>query len=289
MNIRCLDGGEILVAESSIGHIKRYTSKGEFLGIVGTAKIAGGCKHVAIAKDPARDWYFMMNTASNNIAVLVPRSEAPTETDDEREARLAMEGLGQKLIGSWRADVPKKDKAKEDDAASDATQEFDYAEYLLKQNRFITFEANGKVSRKENAPVTVTTKTVQKSSGFWGAVASLFGATTSTTNSVVNAAIEQDEPTRWIAIKQEGDAIQFAMEESEVRNYTAAVRFIDDKRAEFKWYYDEVGGEPFATISYVRVAGGPVGCSTGKECATTECAKPAEDKNASKVVVPEGQ
>lgn len=49
MNVRCIEDKEILVAEASIGHIKRYTPTGEFLGLVGTAKIAGGCKHLAIA------------------------------------------------------------------------------------------------------------------------------------------------------------------------------------------------------------------------------------------------
>jgi len=95
-------------------------------------------------------------------------------------------------------------------------------------------------------------------------------------------------PTRWIAIKQEGDVIQFAMEESEIRNFSVAVRFIDDKRAEFKWYYDEPKGEPMATGSYVRVEGGRVACSPGKECSTTECAKPTDAKNVTPVTAPDG-
>ncbi len=48
----------------------------------------------------------MMNTSANNVLVLVPNDQAPAETEDERESRMAMEGLGQKLLGSWRA-VPK--------------------------------------------------------------------------------------------------------------------------------------------------------------------------------------
>ncbi len=295
MNIRCLEGGEILVAESSIGHIKRYTSEGQFLGIVGTAKIAGGCKHVAITKDPARDWYFMMNTSSNNIAVLVPRAEAPSETEDERESRLAMEGLGQKLIGSWRLEESKEIKEKkgvklasaegdEVDSEESDSQDFDYADYIVKQNRFLRLDSDGKVSRQEKPTTIASTKTETKSTGFWGTIASLF------TGEIVTTTIrtsESDEPTRWIPIKQEGDVIQFAMEESEVRNNCVAVRFIDDNRAEFKWYYDEVNGEPLATVSYVRVEGGPVACSPGKECSTTECAKPADAKNVKTISTPE--
>ncbi len=41
MNIRPV-GDELLVGESSIGHLKRYSKEGEYLGLIGTARIGGG-------------------------------------------------------------------------------------------------------------------------------------------------------------------------------------------------------------------------------------------------------
>lgn len=101
MNIRCCANGDILCAESSIGNIKRFNDKGEFLGLVGKARISGGCKHVAIGFDPKRDYYYLMNITDNSICVLVPLSEAPEFTEDEKMAAEAKAGLGQKLVGTW--------------------------------------------------------------------------------------------------------------------------------------------------------------------------------------------
>ncbi len=71
MNVRYVNG-EILTAESSIGHIKRFSKDGEYLGFIGTASIAGGCKHVAIGFDTERDQHYMMNIDRSNVAVLIP-------------------------------------------------------------------------------------------------------------------------------------------------------------------------------------------------------------------------
>ena len=304
MNVRCIDDKEILVAESSIGHIKRYTPTGEYLGLVGTAKIAGGCKHVAIAKDSKRDWYFMMNTAGNNIAVLVPLSEAPAETEDERETRLAMEGLGQKLIGAWKAEPKKTSTPSNTEAENEASNEseaaepsediaisvevngeetteesedgdaevtvdnFDFGQYILSQNRYLRLDANGNVSRTE--PVTPVANAPAPSKGFFGAIASIFIGESSTTAPSI-----PEEPTQWIAIRQDGDVIQFALVESEVRNYVATVRFIDDKTAEFKWYYNEASGEPMATATYRKVADGKKAESCDPAtCKGADCDKP---------------
>jgi len=81
MNVRCCSNGDILTAESSIGHIKRFHQAGEYLGFIGTAKIAGGCKHVAIGFDPKRDWHYMMNEDRSHVAVLVPKKDAPAESE----------------------------------------------------------------------------------------------------------------------------------------------------------------------------------------------------------------
>ena len=89
MNLCCRADGEILTAESSIGHIKRFDCEGKFLGFVGTATVAGGCKHVAIGFDSARNYYYMMHQDLSHVAVLVPKEKAPSvvETAANRNER----------------------------------------------------------------------------------------------------------------------------------------------------------------------------------------------------------
>lgn len=111
MNVRCCDNGDILTAESSIGTIKRFNKNGELVGIVGKAKIGGGCKHVALGFDSKRDRYYMMNVDKSHICVLVPNAEAPEITADEALAKEARDGLGQKLVGEWSLDGKKPSKA----------------------------------------------------------------------------------------------------------------------------------------------------------------------------------
>lgn len=113
MNVQCLSNGEILAAESSVGNIKRFDSEGNFLGIVGKAKIAGGCKHVAIGFDSERDRYYMQHEDAGHICVLVSLKEAPELTEDEKLAKEAREGLGAKLVGVWKTSKSKNtDKEK---------------------------------------------------------------------------------------------------------------------------------------------------------------------------------
>ena len=115
MNVRCCDNGDILTAESSIGTIKRFSKDGELLGVVGKAKIGGGCKHVALGFDARRDRYYMMNIDKDHICVLVPNAEAPDLTSDEVMAKTARNGLGEKLVGEWSLDgkSPEAPKAAE--------------------------------------------------------------------------------------------------------------------------------------------------------------------------------
>ncbi len=102
MNCLTLSNGDYLVAESSIGNIKRFNTSGEFLGIVGKARISGNCKHVSLGYDESRNRYYMLNQDKNHICVLVPRSEAPELTEEERMAKDAKEGLGKKIVGRWQ-------------------------------------------------------------------------------------------------------------------------------------------------------------------------------------------
>jgi hypothetical protein len=111
MNVRCCDNGDILTAESSIGTIKRFNQAGELVGLIGKAKIGGGCKHVALGFDKARDRYYIQFEDKNGICVLVSKSEATALTEDEIAAKKAKEGLGSKLVGNWSTEgeaAPKK-------------------------------------------------------------------------------------------------------------------------------------------------------------------------------------
>ncbi|MCA9080267.1 MAG: hypothetical protein KDA58_06885 [Planctomycetaceae bacterium] len=101
MNVRCCPNGDVLAAESSIGNIKRFNAEGEFVGLIGKARIGGGCKHVAVGFDPQRDYYYMMNVDKGHVCVLVPLAEAPEFTEEELAAKQAKEGLGKKLVGTW--------------------------------------------------------------------------------------------------------------------------------------------------------------------------------------------
>ena len=111
MNCRSLDNGDYIVAESSIGNIKKFSTDGKFIEVVGKAKISGGCKHCAIGFDEKKNRYYMMNEDRNHVCVLVPIAEAPELTEDERLAKEAKEGLAKQLVGVWRADKPTADSS----------------------------------------------------------------------------------------------------------------------------------------------------------------------------------
>ncbi len=123
MNIRCCSNGDVLCAESSIGNIKRFNAAGELVGLIGKAKIGVGCKHVAVAHDETRDRYYMMNVDKGNIAVLVPLAEAPEYTEEELASKVAMEGLGQKIVGEWSiAQAPRKKNRTDEEKIKALTQ-----------------------------------------------------------------------------------------------------------------------------------------------------------------------
>ena len=101
MNIRCCSNGDILTAESSIGTIKRFNKEGELVGLIGKAKIGGGCKHVALGHDEKRNRFYMMYEDEGAICVLLANEDAPAETEFEAEAKKAATGLGKQLLGKW--------------------------------------------------------------------------------------------------------------------------------------------------------------------------------------------
>jgi hypothetical protein len=101
MNVRCCENGDILTAESSIGTIKRFNPAGELIGIVGKGKIGGGCKHVALGFDKARDRYYIQYEDKNGICVLENKSITVELTAEAIAAKKAADELGTQLVGMW--------------------------------------------------------------------------------------------------------------------------------------------------------------------------------------------
>lgn len=74
MNVLCCENGDILTAESSVGKIKRFNADGEMVGLIGQAKIGGGCKHVAIGIDKKLNRFYVQDGGRNQICVLEPKN-----------------------------------------------------------------------------------------------------------------------------------------------------------------------------------------------------------------------
>jgi len=75
MNLRFGPEGDLYTSEASLGRIKRYSPEGKLLGVVGTAEVVGGCKHVpvVVSKDGRR--VFLLDITTSSIAVLEKREE----------------------------------------------------------------------------------------------------------------------------------------------------------------------------------------------------------------------
>lgn len=99
MNLCFGSAGEVFTAESE-GYIKRFSKEGSFLGIVGQAKVSGGCKNVAIAVSPEGDKAYFFDLQGSRIVVLEKKGEEksdekgeePKPTDNKRaEKKAALE------------------------------------------------------------------------------------------------------------------------------------------------------------------------------------------------------
>lgn len=73
MNLRASTKGDIFTSESE-GYIKRFSAKGEFMGVVGKVAIGGGCKNVAIAMSPNEEKVYFCDQPGSKIFILVKKS-----------------------------------------------------------------------------------------------------------------------------------------------------------------------------------------------------------------------
>ncbi len=240
MNVRCCSNGDILTAESSIGTIKRFSKSGELLGVVGKAKIGGGCKHVALALDEKRDRYYMMNVDKDHICVMVPLSEAPEMTPEEALADAARKGLGRKLVGEWSldgnrpADAPEppsisssevSDKATETqpDAARQPATVSKPATTAKPATAFTAVPATRlvvPVNRVQSDPYTSTYINFVED-GTLLTVGGLAGA------------------DGWEAVRQEGDTLYATQIRGGIQYYEYIVEFVGDAEATISLMYND--------------------------------------------------
>lgn len=86
MNLCFGSGGEVFTAESE-GYIKRFTKEGSFLGVVGQAKVSGGCKNVAIGTSPNGEKVYFYDRQTSSIVIL-------NKKDDNVKPANAVENAG---------------------------------------------------------------------------------------------------------------------------------------------------------------------------------------------------
>ncbi|MFO1000625.1 MAG: hypothetical protein U0936_09810 [Planctomycetaceae bacterium] len=235
MNVRCCDNGDILTAESSIGTIKRFSKTGELIGVVGKAKIGGGCKHVAVAFDEKRDRYYMMNVDKDHICVLVPNAEAPEITPEEALARQAREGLGQKLVGAWSLDG----KMPADENAAP--------------------QVSVKISETKTTPKLINASRVRLSSDPYSSSFLNFEADG---NLISRGDRSTGVDQGWECIRQDGNTLYVSKIQGNIQYYEYKIEFVTDDEATISLIYNE---RMLSSNRYQRVLGDPAKAAENTE------------------------
>jgi sugar lactone lactonase YvrE len=75
MNLCFGPQGELITGESSLGLIKRFDSTGKLLGVIGTAKVATGCKNVAVHMSSDGKLAYMLDLTAQRIIVLAQKPD----------------------------------------------------------------------------------------------------------------------------------------------------------------------------------------------------------------------
>ncbi len=74
MNVCITGNGEVYTSESNVGRIKRYTSDGEYLELIGTVDLVPGCKNVSIVVTPDHKRVYMMDKTRSHVVVMEKKS-----------------------------------------------------------------------------------------------------------------------------------------------------------------------------------------------------------------------
>ncbi|MEQ1828436.1 MAG: hypothetical protein ABL921_20915 [Pirellula sp.] len=225
MNI-CCEGDEVLTAESSIGHIKRFNKAGELIAYIGRIPIGGGCKHVALAHDKVTDRYFMFNDDRKSISVMVPKEQASDESEDERATRIAMAGLGKKLIGKWQA------------TPTELTDN-PLADFLVRKFGRLNFGEKGDLSQSSLSDnLSIPTDVLVK-------LAKLSGS-----DEAAKMLAKPSEQSRWSAMEQQNEVLKIVFYEDGVTSFEGSVQFLDNDSMNVTYFYGTAGS--IARIRYSR-------------------------------------
>jgi hypothetical protein len=263
MNVRCCANGEILTAESSIGHIKRFNQAGEFLGFVGTAKVAGGCKHVAIGFDSSRNYHYMMNEDRSHVAVLVPRADAPAETEDERISREAMASHGQFIYGTWElAD----DKA---DAAGSDQDPGSMSNYIQSAFAHMEFSPDGALVKGAKGIKSKSAEPQNK--GLFGALLSSVTGSQEQADLLLNST-----SSKWQALQAKDSKLDLVTLDEGVQGYGATVEFLKDDTARFTFFYGEPSSPLGGSFMYKRISLEACGKDCSSSCNDGACSSDKE-------------
>jgi hypothetical protein len=273
MNVRCCDNGDVLTAESSIGHIKRFNPKGELVAFIGTAKVAGGCKHVAIGFDAEKNFHYMMNEDRSHVAVLVPKELAPLETDDEKMAREAMESKGKFLFGTWEL----KEAVKTETQPGFESM----GDYITSGFGHLEFAPDGKLIKGPKGMSVGTSGAADaaaKPSLLGALFSTITGASVGGATIAPGVAVLESE---WRAMHVANDKLSVITVDSEVESFGMTIEFLENDEAKFAFFYsDPSQAGTYGTFIFKRVS--LEAC--GKDCSdcaqkTTTAEKPtAEDK-----------
>jgi hypothetical protein len=206
MNVWVYGNGDVLTAESSIGTLKRFSPEGKLLGVIGRARIGGGCKHVAIGHDPVRDRYYVQYQDRNHICVLMPEAEAaPLVAEQDRQIAKG-EALLQALAGSWVVEPRKGAKSAEE------------LDALFQSPRGMTLEDRiaGPIDRLQafifqpNHSLTLGRKPQRQPS-------------------------RPESPLRWVVTGTEGDSVQIELEEADgIVRYTLKLRKLSETNVQIQ-------------------------------------------------------
>lgn len=75
MNLCFLSGGDVVTSESE-GLVKRFSPAGDFLGLIGKAKVSGGCKNVAVAASADGRRIYFYDLQGSKIIILTQTAAA---------------------------------------------------------------------------------------------------------------------------------------------------------------------------------------------------------------------